>query len=114
MLQDANIMADAFLENLILNILENGVVHNTSNRKILWVDLVETDSDYQMNIADNGPGIPEHLIGSLFDSDRRFGGVGIHQSLRLAKKYGGRIKLGRRVNDDSSQGSRFTIFLPKI
>ncbi|MDF1540872.1 MAG: PAS domain-containing protein [Candidatus Thorarchaeota archaeon] len=110
--QNAIVMADTYLENLILNILENGVIHNTSKTKILWVSLVQIEHGYNVTIGDNGPGIPDHLIGSLFDSERRFGGVGIHQSARLAKKYGGRIKLNRRVKEDVSQGSQFTICLP--
>ncbi len=110
--QNAKVMADTFLENLILNILENGVVHNASSTKILWVHLEKAEDGYNISIGDNGPGIPDHLIGSLFDSSRRFGGVGIHQSVRLAKKYGGLIKLGLRVRGDASQGSQFLIFLP--
>jgi len=112
--QNAKVMADAFLENLILNILENGVVHNTSNTKIMWMSLEQVENGFNVSIADNGPGIPDHLIGSLFDAERRFGGVGIHQSARLAKKYGGRIKLGRRVMEDVSQGSQFIIYLPSL
>lgn len=110
--QDARVMADAFLENLILNILENGVVHNLANTKILWVNLIQVDDGYQISIADNGPGIPKRLIESLFDTERRFGGVGIYQSVRLAKKYGGRVKIGPRATDDSSQGTIVSIHLP--
>ncbi len=111
-IQNAIVKADAFLENLFMNILENGVIHNPSKRKILWIHAVKGDLTYEISIADNGPGIPEHLIGTLFDSERRFGGIGITQSVRIAKKYGGKIKFSSRIEDGDQKGSEFTIHLP--
>ncbi|MCK5150731.1 MAG: PAS domain-containing sensor histidine kinase [Candidatus Thorarchaeota archaeon] len=110
----AMIMADAFLENLLLNLLENGIIHNTSKKKQLWVSLKEEKDGYVVSIGDNGPGIPDYMQGSLFDAERRFGGVGIHQSVRIAKKYNGRISLKNRVDDDASQGSEFNVYIPAV
>ena len=107
-------MADAFLENLLLNLLENGIIHNTSKKKQLWVSLKEEKDGYVVSIGDNGPGIPDYMQGSLFDAERRFGGVGIHQSVRIAKKYNGRISLKNRVDDDASQGSEFNVYIPAV
>ncbi|MFW9918793.1 MAG: ATP-binding protein [Candidatus Thorarchaeota archaeon] len=112
-IQNAIVRADAFLENLFINILENGVVHNPSKTKILWVHATKSGSLYEIAISDNGPGIPKHLIGTLFDSERRFGGIGITQSVRIAKKYGGRIKFKPRFEKEECRGSEFTICIPK-
>jgi len=113
-IQNAIVKADAFLENLFMNILENGIVHNPSKTKILWVHAYKIGSEYMISIADNGPGVPSHLIGTLFDSERRFGGIGITQSVRIAKKYGGKIKFKHRFESDTTKGSEFTIFIPSI
>ncbi|MHA2424529.1 MAG: ATP-binding protein, partial [Candidatus Thorarchaeota archaeon] len=103
----AMVMADTFLENLLLNLFENGIIHNTSQKKQLWITLKEDKEGYLVTVADNGPGIPSHIRGSLFDPERRFGGVGIHQSVRIAKKYGGRIALANRNPKDPSDGTEF-------
>ncbi|MHA1908724.1 MAG: ATP-binding protein [Candidatus Thorarchaeota archaeon] len=110
----AMIMADTFLENLLLNLLENGIIHNTSKKKQVWLSLKEDKEGYLVSIADNGPGIPAHVRGSLFDPERRFGGVGIHQSVRIAKKYGGRITFANRNPDNPSEGTEFRVYLPSI
>ncbi|MFW9847878.1 MAG: ATP-binding protein [Candidatus Thorarchaeota archaeon] len=110
----AMIMADTFLENLLLNLLENGIIHNTNLKKQVWISLREDKEGYLVTISDNGPGIPSHVRGSLFDPERRFGGVGIHQSVRIAKKYGGRITLTNRIPDNPGEGAEFRVFLPAL
>ncbi|MHA1928466.1 MAG: sensor histidine kinase, partial [Candidatus Thorarchaeota archaeon] len=111
--QKAHVMADEFLENLLLNILENGAIHNTSEEKVIWVELDRSGEDLLITISDNGSGIPNYLIGGLFDSTRRFGGIGIQQSVRIAKKYGGRITYKHRV-DEESRGAEFSIYIPSM
>ena len=112
--QNAQVMVDAFLENLLLNILENGVIHNTSETKKIWVNLEKSGDDFLVTISDNGSGIPNYLLGGLFDSTRRFGGIGIQQSVRIAKKYGGKISYKQQVEPSESSGAEFTITIPSI
>ena len=106
--------ADKFLGNLLTNLLENAVLHNNSKIRHLWVVLSEVNEGFEISIADNGPGIPSSKKETLFDPERRFGGVGIHQALRITQKYGGRMNIHDRVYGDSSQGAEFRIWLPKF
>lgn len=50
---------------------------------------------------------------TLFDPNRRFGGVGIHQAFQIARKNGGTTEVEDRVPGYSSKGAKFSIWLPK-
>ncbi|MCJ7817877.1 MAG: PAS domain-containing sensor histidine kinase, partial [Candidatus Thorarchaeota archaeon] len=107
------VRADDYLQHLLVNLLENGVIHNTKKVRQISVVLSEEEDGYAVSIADNGPGIPDGKKESLFDPNRRFGGVGLHQAMRIAQKYGGHIDIYDRVKNDTSQGTLFHLWLPK-
>jgi PAS domain S-box-containing protein len=108
------IEADQYLVSLLANLLENAIIHNNKSCRKVWVTLREAKGGYEISIADNGPGVSDETKESLFDRERRFGGVGFHQALRIAQKYGGHINVDDRVANDSSQGARFKLWLPKL
>jgi PAS domain S-box-containing protein len=108
------VLADKYLGNLLMNILENAVLHSDKKKKRVWLNLREMEGGYEVAIADNGPGILDERKASLFDQDRRFGGVGVHQALKIAQKYGGRISVQDRVRGDPSKGAEFHIWFPKL
>lgn len=110
---DAYILADHFLSLLLTNIIENAIQHNPRKEKRVWIQLLEGNREYELSIADNGPGIKDDRKRQLFDRGRRFGGVGLHQALYIAYKYGGRIEARDRVLGDPSQGADFHIWFPK-
>jgi len=111
--QQPTVFADKYLGNLLMNILENAILHNDKKTRRVWLDLREVEEGYEVAIADNGPGILDERKESLFDQSRRFGGVGVHQALKIAQKYGGRMSVHDRVHGDSSQGAEFRIWLPR-
>ena len=108
------IEADQYLVSLLANLLENAIIHNNKSRRKVWVTLREAKGGYEISIADNGPGVSDEKKESLFDRERRFGGVGLHQALRIAQKYGGHINVDDRVANDSSQGAEFKLWLPRL
>ncbi len=110
---DANILASKFIDVLLTNIIENAVVHNPLQERHVWISLLERDEGYELSVADNGPGIDDGRKAYLFDSGRRFGGVGLHQTAYILNKYGGRIRVRDRVAGCPSQGADFRIWLPK-
>ena len=91
----------------------NAIEHNPNEEKKVWVDLTEVDHGYIVSIADNGKGIPDTLKTSIFDTSRRFGGLGLHTAQFIVEKYNGRIEVHDRVIDDSTQGAEFRIWIPK-
>jgi signal transduction histidine kinase len=105
--------ADDFLELLLSNILMNAIEHNPKDEKKVWVELTEVDIGYVVSIADNGMGISDSVKASLFDTSRRFGGLGLHTAHYIVEKYNGLIEIHDRVAGDSTQGAEFRIWIPK-
>jgi len=109
----APVRSDEFLEHLIWNLIENAFEHNPNEPKDIWVTLRENAGGYEVSVADNGPGIPDKVKVTLFDMNRRFGGVGLHQSRQIVDKYGGQIRVLDRVQGSPQEGAEFRIWLPK-
>jgi len=111
--QEPVVRADEYIEFLLMNILENAVVHNDKRIKHIWVTVNDVEMGYEVLISDNGPGLAESKKKVLFDPGRRFGGVGVHQAMTIAHKYGGRVSVHDRIIGNPSQGAEFLIWLPR-
>ncbi|MHA2425843.1 MAG: PAS domain S-box protein [Candidatus Thorarchaeota archaeon] len=109
----AMVLADRFINDMCLNLLENAYKHNTKKKKVIWVTLTADRFGYVFTVADNGPGIHDRTKEQLFDVKRRYGGVGLHQTREIVEKYKGRITVGDRTSDRPEEGAIFTIWLPK-
>jgi PAS domain S-box-containing protein len=110
----AFVLADYFLEDLIINFLENAIKHNTSENKQIWIKLQHKDNGYELSIADNGSGIREKDKSKLFNPELRLGGMGLLLSAEKIDKYGGTIQVCDRVFGNSCLGAMFRIWLPLI
>jgi PAS domain S-box-containing protein len=110
---DAEVNADEYLELLLSNILMNAIEHNPNEDKHVWVDLKTCEDGYIISISDNGPGIPDSRKQMIFDTSRRFGGLGLHQSWAIVEKYGGKIEIRDRVEGEPDKGSQIWIWFPK-
>jgi len=109
---NVQVIADDFLELLFMTILENACEHNISKDRRIWASLGTKNGGYEVSISDNGPGISDETKGILFDSTRRFGGVGLHLAHHLVEKYGGTIMVLDRVVGEPDRGVEFRIWLP--
>ncbi|UCE10620.1 MAG: PAS domain S-box protein [Candidatus Thorarchaeota archaeon] len=107
------IFADSALSQLLWNLMENGVKHNPRETKQLWIDGHDVDGRFHLAIADNGPGLEGLKKERLFNSERRFGGVGLHLVSRLASKYDVKIKVEDRVKGYPDQGLKITLHFIK-
>lgn len=108
----ALVLADRFLEELLMNLLKNAIEHNPRENRHVWVRLTEEAGGYGVSIADNGEGITDPRKVQLFDMTRRYGGVGLHLCKHILDKYGGRIEVSNREPSDPSQGLEVTVWLP--
>ncbi|MFW9794573.1 MAG: PAS domain S-box protein, partial [Candidatus Thorarchaeota archaeon] len=111
--KNALVEADDFLELLLSNIIMNAIEHNPRVEKKVWVNLNESEAGYAISIADNGSGIPDPVKSSLFDTSRRFGGLGLHTAHYIVEKYNGKIEVHDRVIGNPGQGAEFRIWIPK-
>ncbi|MFW9850837.1 MAG: ATP-binding protein [Candidatus Thorarchaeota archaeon] len=110
----APVNANDHIHTLLMNLLSNAIKHNQSSDIQIWIDVNETEEGYEVIVSDNGPGISDKNKETLFDPERRFGGVGIHQAKQSAEKFGGCISVNDRVDGRSSKGASFKIWLPKL
>jgi len=109
---DPVIRADPYLENLLRELLENAVKHNPKEKKKVWICIGKSDDGFRIAISDNGPGMSEKMKLSLFDLEKRLGGVGAQQVKHIVDKYHGHIVVVDRVEDEPKQGVEIRVWLP--
>ncbi len=111
---EARVYADKYLVTAIMNLLRNAQQFASKSRPKIWIKLKEEYNGYTITIADNGSGISDRKKKSLFDVERRFGGVGLHQAKQIVEKYGGSIQVEDRIENKPSAGAMFKLWFPKL
>jgi two-component system, NtrC family, sensor kinase len=103
------------LQQVFLNILNNAIDALGKDGKItIQTVLCEREKEMAINIADNGPGIPNEVLSRIFDpffTTKEVGkgtGLGLSISYSIVEKLGGRIMVASEVG----KGTTFTIYLP--
>ncbi len=109
---DLVVRADSYLENLLRELLENAVKHNPKEKKQVWISIGQSDDGFKIAISDNGPGMSEKMKLSLFDLEKRLGGVGAQQVKHIVDKYRGHIVVVDRVEDEPKEGVEIQVWLP--
>lgn len=110
---------EARLAQVIANLLSNAIKYTPRGRKIAL--FVNTVGHYlQINVKDEGEGIPAHALAGVFDRFRQVSaadskvhggfGVGLHVCKTLVELHGGTIE----VESNVGVGSTFSIYLPKF
>jgi signal transduction histidine kinase len=94
-------------------VIENAIIHNPEESKRVWVTLTEERGGFEVSVADNGEGVPDSMKDVLFDQERRYGGLGLHQAKRILAKYGGKIEVADRVPGVPSKGALFRLWFPR-
>jgi CheY-like chemotaxis protein/anti-sigma regulatory factor (Ser/Thr protein kinase) len=110
----------ARLAQVFGNLLNNSCKYTPPNGTIS-LSAKQMDGEMVVTVKDNGAGIPQDKLDSIFDmfmqvdgtSDRAQGGLGIGLTLvkRLAQMHGGSIEAR---SDGEGQGSEFVVRLPVL
>jgi signal transduction histidine kinase len=113
-LQELSIDADANFIYLILdNLLSNAIKFSPVNKKII-VDLFEKNGMAVVEISDQGPGISDEALRTLFDKPQLHDRQSDKTGLSIAKKYveamGGELFCKSR----QGQGTTFMVQFPKV
>ncbi|MFX1263199.1 MAG: PAS domain S-box protein, partial [Promethearchaeota archaeon] len=103
------VFADGALSQLLWNLIENGVRHNTGDDPQIWISGKISHDAFKLIVADNGPGLNVSKKQALFDAGRRYGGVGLHLVRRLADKYGAKLDVHDRVKGQPEKGLEVSI-----
>ena len=108
-------MDPLLIEQVLVNLMENAVIHGGTSR--IDITLTQQGENAVFTVADNGKGIPLHLLGKLFDgaarSDRtsdgkRSMGIGLSVCRTVVQAHGGTI----RGDNKREGGACFTVTLP--
>ncbi len=104
----------SLLEQAIANILLNAAQYTPENG-VIQVQLTQNESELQIAISDQGPGIPQEYISRIFDKFYRYpgskgqgAGIGLAVAKGLIRVHEGKIS----VTNLPQGGACFTISLP--
>lgn len=102
-------------KHLILNIINNAKdafnEHNIKDRHIV-IEATHNEDSIELSIQDNAGGIPEHVIGHIFEAnvttkeDGKGTGIGLYMSAQIVEKMNGSIAVSNKES-----GACFTITL---
>ncbi len=108
------VQANEMLGSVFRNLLSNAVTHNDSETPVIEIDCEMRDDDVLVEIADNGPGIPDDRKDEIFgkgvqsvDSDGT--GIGLYLVNYLVTEYGGEVW----VEENEPTGAVFCLTLPR-
>lgn len=107
---------EAFLFQLFINLVTNGIKFNRSPEPHVYIEAVQEEDSYLISVSDNGIGIDSSYHQQVFDifkrlnSKRDFDGSGIGLAIckKVVEKCGGTLWL----ESELGQGSCFYIRLP--
>jgi signal transduction histidine kinase len=110
--EPTKIITGSFLSLVFMNLFRNSAQHAGENPKI-DVYVTRTDDWVEIQVTDNGPGIPEEFKDNLFSrgtsTKGELGGLGLHLSRQIIHGVGGTIEL-----DKDAKSATFIIRLPLI
>jgi signal transduction histidine kinase len=99
------------VQQVLINLLNNGA-EAMGNKGTLRVQLLETPGGAEIDVQDNGPGIPKEVQPWLFDpfftTKPEGTGLGLSVSRRIIEAHGGTIRY-----TTNSTGTTFAVLLPK-
>lgn len=111
---DLFVESNQFIDEVFHNLLDNAVIHNTTEELTIAVSATETNEGIVVDITDDGGGVPDQIRAEIFDPGVRADGsdgdgLGLYLVKKLVESYGGRIG----VADRSPTGTRFRLWFPK-
>ena len=104
---------------ILKNLIENGIIYNTSDVPCIDVTVTEEKSKYLFSVKDNGIGIPQDKLKKVFDRFYRvdkartsnMGGTGLGLAIvkELIEQFGGEIV----IESSEHEGSNFRFYFLK-
>ncbi len=105
------------LENVVINLVENGIKYSTEHPEIL-INTQSDNKNFMLSVSDKGIGIPKKALASIFDNFYRVPkgnvhnvkgyGLGLGYVKKIVSLHHGHIE----VQSEEGKGSTFVIYLP--
>ena len=102
--------------NLINNAKDEFISHNIKNRKMIFEVSKTEDGKCCIEVTDNAGGIPEHIIGNIFNSNfttkekGKGTGIGLYMTTQILQKINGTISVAN-VDGKYGRGACFKIVI---
>ncbi len=108
------VKADDMLGSVFRNLLKNAIQHNDKNPPEVAITATASETEVEVRIADNGPGIPDDQKDEIFGKaetglESPGAGIGLYLVRSLVTTYGGEVW----VEDNSPEGAIFVVTLPR-
>lgn len=108
------------VQQALINLLDNAIKFSPE-KAMITVRLAMGDPDqWELSVADQGPGVPEeeqanifkrfHRLGSELQRETQGTGIGLSIVKHIAEGHGGRVM----VESQPAGGAKFSLFLPRI
>lgn len=109
-IKDLKVTGGRLLPMVFDNLFRNSAQHAGKRPKVK-ASIAQRNHQVQIDIIDNGPGIPTKLRSKLFErgTSTKGSGLGLNLSKRILEAYGGSIEL---MKQKERQGAAFRILLP--
>jgi len=106
-----------WMKELLMNLIDNGLKFNKSNKPIVEVIGEEADKNYLFRVKDNGIGIEEKYQANIFNlferlhaqSEYEGTGAGLAICKKIVEELGGAM----RVESKTGEGSTFFFTMPR-
>ena len=111
---DITVQGNELLEAVFRNLIHNAIVHNDKQVPEVEISTTIQDDTVTVNVADNGPGIPDGRKEAIFGKgetglDSAGTGIGLYLVQTLVDRYGGEVW----VEDNEPEGSVLVVELPQ-
>ncbi|MFB6152914.1 MAG: nitrogen regulation protein NR(II) [Halodesulfurarchaeum sp.] len=112
---DTRVWANEMLSSVFRNLINNAVQHNDAEIPTVHITAVDQGDSVVVEIADNGPGVPNEVKQTLFEDaskglESEGTGMGLFLVHSLVETYGGNVW----VEDNDPTGSVFLVKLPTV
>jgi PAS domain S-box-containing protein len=112
---DVQVEANSMLRSVFRNIFTNAINHNDTAEPVVAVTVDVGEETVTVSIADNGPGVPDHLKDVSFEKGAKGmessgTGLGLYLVHRLVEQYGGRVW----AEDNEPRGAVFVVELHRV
>ena len=107
------------LEHIIANLVDNALRYGGD---YIEITVTRDSSNFQVRVADDGPGVPVHYRTHLFDrgwtpqlgrsEEKTSSGLGLYISRTLALRYGGDLRVESTLDDANEPHTVFALTLP--
>jgi signal transduction histidine kinase len=103
------------MTQVVFNLVSNAIMASSANT-VITIRLFKNDKEVNLEVADQGSGIPKNNLARIFDpffSTKDVGegmGLGLSVVHGIVRSHGGQVKVVSEIN----QGTTFTVILPLV